>query len=265
MVGSVSPSLAQGQGQAKDEKALWGFAEVLFRQGEYYRAVSEYRRGVHYFPKSAQVQQAQLRIGQALILGGEVGEALRHLDQLLLDNPSKAFGDEVRFLRGVAWLEYEAQRPYPLRRGNIEKALKDFGGITPNWRGGKYIQGFQQAIQAPPDLPEKSPWLAGGMSALLPGAGSFYVGRYAEGALTLFVNSLLFYATAGAIQREREGLALVMGSLSLAFYAGGIYAASNGAHKFNDRQQATYLDQQRHRFGVMVNQGGLSGVFETKF
>ena len=261
-------SYSPAQAQPLDDKTLWEFAESLLKQGEYYRAVSEYQRMRHYFPKSPLAQRATLRIGEAMLLGGESMEAIRHLDRLLASDGEGAHG-EVRdaglFLRGVAWLEVEPHAPYPLRQGYIGNALRDLQAVSSDWPVKDNLHQFVTAIEQPPELPSKSPWLAGGLSTLIPGAGSFYVGRYAEGALALFVNGVLFYATAGAIERDRDGAALVMGSLALAFYGGSIYAAANGAHKYNDRHQAAYLERQRQQFGIMLDKGGLAGVFRKNF
>jgi hypothetical protein len=100
----------------------------------------------------------------------------------------------------------------------------------------------------------------------VPGTGSFYVGRFAEGSLALFVNAVLIYATVNSFQRDQVGAGAVFGALALAFYGGAIYAAINGAHKFNDRARAAYLEEQRVRFGLVVPPaGGIGAAFERDF
>ncbi len=118
---------------------------------------------------------------------------------------------------------------------------------------------------SPSLLPSKSPWLAGGLSALAPGAGSAYGGRWSEAALAFFINALFIGATLEAAEEDDDDLALVLGIGALAFYAGNIYAAVNGAYKFNDRIRAAYLAQQRVRFGLVLRPGGLRGFLEKRF
>ena len=124
---------------------------------------------------------------------------------------------------------------------------------------------FVEAVENPPELPEKSPWLAGTLSAVLPGSGSFYVGRYAEGSLAFFATAVLIYGAVNAFEEDKEGLGAVLGALGLAFYGGSILAAANGAHKFNDRGRSAYLAGQRNRFGIVVDRAGLAGAFQRSF
>ncbi len=135
--------------------------------------------------------------------------------------------------------------------------------IPPQWPGRPAVDGFVQAMEEPGDVPSKSPWLAAGLSVVLPGAGSAYVGRYAEGALAFFVNAVFIYATVNAFEKDNDDLGVVLGVAALAFYGGAIYAAANGAHKFNDRARAAHLDRQRARFGIVVRhqRGGSGGHF----
>jgi hypothetical protein len=153
----------------------------------------------------------------------------------------------------------------PLRKPNVDRALTDLAAVSPAAPSHEQIAGFLHAMDTPPGLPSKSPALAGTMSAVLPGSGSIYVGRYAEGALAYFVNALLIGGTVTAFQEHQDGLGVGLGVLALAFYGGSIYAAVNGAHKFNDRAAAGYLDQQRVRFGLILERGRIGAAFQSAF
>lgn len=120
-------------------------------------------------------------------------------------------------------------------------------------------------MEAPPELPHKSPALAGTLSAVLPGAGSLYVGRPAEAALSFFVNALLISGTVTAFREHQDGLGVGLGVLALAFYGGNIYAAVSGAHKFNDGAEAAYLEEQRTRFGLVLERGKIGAAFQHTF
>jgi tetratricopeptide (TPR) repeat protein len=247
------------------EQGVWDFAESLMAQGEYYRAISEYKRLVYFFPASPHLESARLRIGEAYLNGGEPKEAVQHFSALLRDPGMAPRRPEALFLRGIAWLELDGSKPYPLREGNVQAALTDLRAIPTEWPGRPRADGFLKAMAEPPELPSKSPGLAAAFSALLPGAGSLYVGRYEEAALAFFVNAVFIYATVNAFQHGREGLGVALGVPALAFYGGAIYAAANGAHKTNDRTRTAYLEQQRVRFGLVPQPGGFSGVIEGRF
>jgi hypothetical protein len=120
-------------------------------------------------------------------------------------------------------------------------------------------------MDSPQGVPSKSPWLAGGLSAAVPGLGSVYVGRYAEGALAFFVNALLISATVSSFQHDQPALGMALGTFALAFYGGAIYSAANGANKFNDRAQAAYLEDQRAHFGIVLTPGGAAGAVRRNF
>ena len=252
-----------------DAARLWDFAESLERQGEHYRAITEYKRLRFFFPDDARARAAELRIGLAYLRGGEAGQAVTHLRGALerdAADPAAGYADTLRFALALGYLERGRERPYPLRLDGIEAALRTLEEIGAESPAKARAAGFAAALREPPELPEKSPWLAGTLSAVVPGAGSFYVGRYAEGSLALFVNAVLIYATVNSFQREQVAAGTVFGALALAFYGGAIYAAANGAHKFNGRALAAYLEEQRVTFGIVVPPaGGIAAAFGADF
>lgn len=248
-----------------DAEAVWGYAERLLGQGESFRAISEYKRLLFYFPDSPRAPLARVRVGEAYLRGGEPALAIDALDALLAEPALAPRHDDARYLRGLAWLERDADLPYPLRETSIAAGLADLGAIGADWRGAESVRGFLAAMNDPPLLPRKSPGLAAGLSAVVPGAGSFYVGRYAEGSLAFFLTAVLAYAASTSFQQDHVAAGTVFGVLGLAFYAGGIYAAANGAHKHNDRAKAGYLLAQRQRFGLMLTPGAIGGAFSRTF
>jgi hypothetical protein len=248
-----------------DDGRVWRFAETLLKDGEYYRAISEYRRLTHFFPDSPHATAARLRIGEALLRGGEAAQAIAHFDSLETEPALAPHRDELLYLRGLSRLELDRGRPYPLREANIAAGLADLHAIAPSWPDRPRVRGFVEAMRHPPELPQKSPVFAGTLSAVLPGTGSFYVGRPAEGSLALFVNAVLIYATVNAFEEDKEGLGIVLGGFAVAFYGGAILAAVNGAHKFNDGAKAGYLARQRTRYGIVIERGALGAAFERRF
>lgn len=259
------PGWAAGASLTLDDDALWRYAEQLRQQGEYYRAVSEYKRLVHFFPASPHAARARVSMGLALLQGGEPAQALEALEPAMLGSlPDPLTGDGF-YLRGVAWLDLDPTRPYALREPELAQSLREFETIPADWPLRARTAGFVQAMREPPALPGKSPLLAGSLSAVLPGAGSFYVGRYAEGSLAFFLTALLGYATVTSLDQDHVAAGTVFGALTLAFYGGGIYSAANGAHKVNNAVRETYLAEQRRRFGISVGAGRVAGAFNIHF
>ena len=172
--GRVSPG---GGRLVLTERGVWDYAETLFRGGEFYRAISEYKRLLHYFPDSSLERAARMRIGEAYLQGGEAGLGIAHLGVLLTLPRMAPFRPELLYLRGIGRLELKRHLPYAQRADHVRAGLNDLSAIPAGWPGRKRVAAFVRAMEAPArPLPSKSPWLAGGLSALLPGAGSAYGG-----------------------------------------------------------------------------------------
>jgi hypothetical protein len=87
------------------------------------------------------------------------------------------------------------------------------------------------------NLPRKSPWLAGTLSAVLPGAGQAYVGAWQSALYSFAINSLFL---ASALELNRKGLqttSLAAGAVFSITYFGGILSASQAANLYNQKYQ----------------------------
>jgi hypothetical protein len=264
------PPSVTAQSQAPDQRlilsetSLWALADAFFTEGEYYRAVTEYKRLLFYFPDGVHRADAQERIAQALLLGGEPRQALQYAHGRLA-GAEGAQRDRWLVWDALGWMDLDGEKPMPLRGPNIANALTDLKAVSPESPAHDRIAGFVQAAETPTDVPHKSPALAGTLSAVVPGAGSLYVGRPSEAALSFFVNALLISGTVTAFHEHQDSLGVGLGVLALAFYGGSIYAAVSGAHKFNDQADAEYLDQQRMRFGLVLERGRIGAAFQHDF
>src|SRR5207244_2166040 len=90
-------------------------------------------------------------------------------------------------------------------------------------------------------LPSKSRWLAGSMSAVLPGSGQVYAGRPADGAVAFTLNSVLIGGTIVAARRHENVTAAALGFVAFGFYTGNVYGAVNAAAKHDREEQQTFL------------------------
>lgn len=85
----------------------------------------------------------------------------------------------------------------------------------------------------------QSPWLAAGLSAVLPGAGQAYNGRWADAAVSLGLNGGLGVATYYAFTRSESrapGIALAI--LLAGFYTGNVVNAYSDAGRINAQRGA---------------------------
>jgi len=94
---------------------------------------------------------------------------------------------------------------------------------------------FIPIIEYQKNLKYKSPWLAGTLSAIIPGLGQTYAGNWKDGVFALiFTGSSAFQAYRGF---HKAGISSPFGwvftAIGSAFYAANIYGASKAANKHN--------------------------------
>lgn len=233
------------------DNEVFRFATFLYRNGEYYRAISEYKRLEYYFPNSNLNSVAKLQIGRSYLAGGQTDEAIRYWKLKLEDDDFAA--EEyfrIKILLGISLLDLDREKTFSLRKKNIDAALDQLSGIDKPIFEARLINDFIDDWNTRPKPEYKSPWLAGGMSVVLPGSGSFYAGRYLEGVYAFFITSLFYLATSDAFSHEKEELGYLFGFFTLAFYGGSIYVAVNSVHKLNDKIQSDELFRLRKKHGI---------------
>ena len=93
---------------------------------------------------------------------------------------------------------------------------------------------------------EKSPTIAKILS-IIPGAGYLYAGHKGSALTSLFINSLLAYATYTSIKEKNYGVAGIMGFFSVSFYIGNITGASRCVKRYNKKTRNDIISKiERH-------------------
>lgn len=254
------------------------FADHLFLDGDWYRAITEYRRFLFLVKgRHAEAPRAALAIGEALLRGEQWDAAGRQLDgvaqrttvaeqrwtalfgaakayladkrpelakprfRVIVEDPDApaALRDEAKWM--LAWGHFDA--------GELEPAHEIFSEIAQ--AGGPRAEAASGAAQALLDrdgLEEKNPLLAGALS-LIPGFGHFYLGRFGVGLTSLAWNGLFIFATVSAWVTGQWGLALVLTLFEIGWYAGGVFGAVAGAVRHNRDVLRNWRDDILARFG----------------
>ena len=80
-------------------------------------------------------------------------------------------------------------------------------------------------------LPRKSPWIAGGLSAIVPGLGRVYLGRWPDGLFSfLVVGVVSSFAAHGFYEDGRSSVrGWILGSTAALLHVGNIYGSAVGA------------------------------------
>lgn len=253
------------------------FADQLLQEGEYFRAVTEYRRFRFNHPDDPRQAMALFRIGQAFYRGQQYNEALQTFRDVIQSYPETPYGQQAWLWQGEsllqqtqfdaaeqsysAYMERYADAPalpyaqyqrgwtllYRRQWGAAAAELQQIPDTSPLFPAAQ-----QLAIEAQEgsQRPKKSPVLAGVLSALLPGAGQLYNGRPGDAVLSFLLNGLFIAGSIEAIQHDELAIAGVLSFFEAGWYGGNVYSAVNGSHKHNRRADETLLQDLERRFRV---------------
>ena len=274
MVGGFCLALATACG-AQAPESVREFGDHLFRQGDYYRAITEYERFVFLAPEHPDAAEVRLRIGEAYYFGEKWDAAARVFRQL----DAADSGQDVRrlsalYLAAIAMRQQDVQRAIDLleryladhpddawrndvicqlilldlRSGCADAAARrlaaaNAGGSAPLPLGAADLEDWKR-------LPRKSPLLAGSLSALLPGAGQAYVGHWSDALLAFGLNAAFFWGTYEAFERDESVLGCFLLTLDTTWYFGNVYNAANGARRVNQTRQKRFFENLSVRCGL---------------
>ncbi len=112
---------------------------------------------------------------------------------------------------------------------------------------------------------QKSPALAGSLSALLPGAGQAYCGRWRDASIALLVNALLVGTAVEAYDHDRPWLGTTTAVFGAGWYLGNIYSAVNSAHKHNETRRARRVLDWLGRLEVGLGEKSVRAAFRFEF
>jgi tetratricopeptide (TPR) repeat protein len=97
-VPGVPTSPAIPAGSSADQ--LIEFAEQLIREGEYFRAITEYRRFLFYYPQDDRQAMVHFRIGLAFYRGQSYAEALQTFREVAQHYPETVHGKQAWLWQG---------------------------------------------------------------------------------------------------------------------------------------------------------------------
>lgn len=261
-----------------DAQLALSFADHLFLDGDWYRAISEYRRYLFLVKgRSAEAPRAALAIGEAYLRGEQWDAAGRQLDgiaQRAADEPLRRI---ALFGAGRAYLldgrpEYakprfrllveDQQTPRELLEeaqwllawgqfdaGELELAEKTFMTIAAaGGRRAMAARGVVDALRTRAAVDFKDPLLAGVLS-LVPGLGHFYLGQWGVGLTSLVWNGLFIFAATSAWLTGQWGPALVLTLFEIGWYGGAVFGAVAGAYKHNRDAVRNWRDEVLSQYG----------------
>ncbi|NOY52816.1 MAG: tetratricopeptide repeat protein [Deltaproteobacteria bacterium] len=260
---------------------LFTFAEKLADQQDYYRAITEYKRFLSYFPDDARVPLCRFGIAHAYRMGGKTDQAVRELATLEKDYAGSDTAEEAAFEIGRTYFSarrFEEAEPadeaflrrYPNSRHHDEAqarlgwsllylakykaAARAFSSVNEKSPYGPFAAALAEELSAGVRIPRKSPVTAGVLSAVLPGAGQFYTRRPTEGISSFLLNGSFIWATVELFNRGSEVAGVLLGFFETGWYSGGIFGAVNDAHKFNRKARKDFIEELQNRYPLPAGQ-----------
>ncbi len=264
------------------EKIL-SFADHLFTQGDFYRAITEYERAIFFYPDHPLAKTARFQIAHSYFKGGKFEQAITLFRALARDCPNEEVGRKASFMVGETYYQKRDNlraaevftkfvEMYPddtradaarlkigwshLRQGNWREATEEFQKLPPESPLHKQADGLAEEAGHYPDIPKKSPVLAGWLSAILPGSGQLYINRPGDAAASFLLNGAFIWATAESFHHHNNATGGILLFLETGWYLGNIYNAVSGAHKYNRRSEEQFMDGLQKRYDVSFSCDG---------
>ncbi len=274
-----------GIAHANESDTILGFADALFREGDYQNAIHEYRRYLFLFPDAEQAISVRFRIAAAHRNAGDIQGAMdiyRELRKIspqvasyanmkfaetlfLADRRQEAIGElkgllerdvaedlwpRAQFLMGIAQMESRAWR----------QATSDFRSLARRFPDSEFTPIARELAHMSSrgsKLPRHSAFLSAALSTLLPGSGQAYNGRWSDGVYAFLVVETLTGVSIYYVDQERYRIGVPLALASLFFHAGNIYGGMQSARYYNTRHESQLLGEMRQ---IIKD----SGVFAPK-
>lgn len=258
--------------RAEDASRIRSFADSLFAEGDYYRAITEYKRLLHLHPANPDADSARYAIGLSYWRGEKweaAIDAFRDVEpsgddpfwsrraQLMLGESTYRKGDFPDALDVfAAYARNPAETEFvPDARMRAAQCLFLMGKSPPplvgEGSGSDRLGVFSRRLEEAPRIPRKSPALAGALSAILPGAGQLYVRRPRDAGISFLLNGGLIALAIVAFDNDEPVAGALISAVEVSWYAGNVYGAVSGAHKFNRAERRRFIDRLDVECGIM--------------
>ncbi|HSV95753.1 MAG TPA: hypothetical protein VLM75_02335 [Spirochaetota bacterium] len=230
------------------------FVRDLYRAGRYFECIAETGRLMRYVPAPRR-HDLEYFISANYYQARQYRTVIRRLTDSPLASPSPAsrlllsqslarlgaFAEAVRTIdaAGAPWPEGSMEEERFIRSAQILTLAGDLASAYDEAERGavKYpasiLPALRDGLSAHDALPSRSRPLAAALSAVVPGAGQAYAGRYADAIWSVTAVLALGAGAIWAWRQEHRGAAFTFGFFTTLVYAGGVYGAWNAADGFN--------------------------------
>jgi tetratricopeptide (TPR) repeat protein len=258
-------------------QAVYNFADWLYEEGDYKRAVGEYLRYLFICQKQPD-DTIIYRIASCYQKTGEHDKAIMAFNRLITEYPASELYTQAHY--GICYSLFKSGR-YEDSLALIEAALDTVNGndqflllkgvnllylnqyleaytvweayntkaynATDNFRQKLVAQELLELTDKALNPDQKSPVLAVLLSAVIPGSGKMYAGHAGDGLFSLITIGI--FGGMAAYSFYEEGLysvkAWIYASIGGLFYLGDVYGSAVAAIRYNDTYHRDIVQQIR--------------------
>ena len=244
---SFFPSLYSQQIDFHSPQNIKLFADFLFCDKDYLRAIEEYEK----YLTSNEDDSVQFKIALGYSLMNDQDNALMKMSTIKISSPFYeqsrierlkslfllkidsnfySYADEV-----INFNSINSSRAYKLKNTSLllrnDDLPEKLNFLVPFTNEEKNT--LSNFYDLKKDPPYKSEALAGILSALVPGAGKMYTKNYADGITAFLFTGLLTYLAYTNFDHDHQARAWIFTALGAGFYAGNVYGSVASAQIFN--------------------------------
>jgi hypothetical protein len=254
----IAPAPARGEGMsgAKFAARQKDYIAELLRRRDYFSCISETQRLLSCAEGTDRGEYGYL-INACYYLGGRYGTAVVRTGSgpadfrtLLLRSSAylrmEDYAEAERALESAAAPDEGARYTLLarktelwLRSGDTDRAYREIM-MNESLSGMQRYLRLREDFSACERLSGRSPALSAVMSAVIPGAGQLYSGRYLDAAISILATAGLATGAWYAYDRGHRGLAYTLGFFGVLTWTGSIYGAWNAAHAYNETARGEF-------------------------
>lgn len=267
---ALLPGSAIGRDYYSPENLL-KFADHLYQEKDYLRAIGEYQRYLLYSPQDA--DSVLYKIGLCYRLAGDTERAIIYFRKIAPRNSDNPLRFSANYQIAYTYFlddQHENSLQYlnqilddtksPDERGKLQ-ILAAFNYMHQSrWRDAEHILGslisededlnltassLKARAREGMNLPRKSPIMAGLFSAVIPGTGKIYCREYGDGIYSLIITGITGWLAWNGFRGNgiRSVSGWVFGSVCSVFYAGNVYGSAVAARIYNHRLESDLLER----------------------
>jgi len=263
-------------GNHADNAKIFEFAERLYGERDYFRAITEYKRFIFLAPESELIETCYFRICESYFGAGRWQDTIDSIETFFSRYPASHLAHDALLLKGRA---EKKLRRYHEALSSFERAISfSFGPLRDkayfesalvyveleNWAMARdafahisegsvlypkaYI--FSSGLAEVSKIPHKSPAFAGTCAAIIPGAGHLYTERPRDALVAFLLNAAFIWAAVELFQDDNYVAGGVVTFFELGWYTGNIYSAVGSAHKYNKRAKNEFIHTLKERSNI---------------